>query len=224
MTLILHAVGKVASFALSLWPSGLTSDLFNDPADALWNRPTRKQIESGDLYECVDSTCGCHEDTRYARRPRVVEGRGLDADEQDAEWTDKYGFTWAFKRGTWVTEYDGMQPASYTPYPWFAPYTEIVDDVEDEHSASDADCSRAEGLDRASQPTSAGQPSHIAEVPSGPELRAHSPEGQLSLTCSDFMDAARALRECAPQFHPTLRPHSEQLAERFELAAFYTPR
>lgn len=217
---LLHAVGKAASFALSLWPSGLTSGLFNEPADRLWDQSSRTTDDSAEYFEFFPGKRFPPKD--YPQDwglPRVIEDRGLGDAEQDAEWRDKYGFKWTFERGKWMTALGCHgQLAVYTPHPWFAPYTEIIPDssadgvasATDEnrgpsvgerpascdglrdgagHPASDADCSRPGGLDRASQPNADGHnPSNIAEVPAGTQSSAGH------LTSGDLRDAAYAIK------------------------------
>lgn len=82
-----------------------------------------------------------------------------------------------------------------------APYTEVLPS------------SSADGL--------AHSPEPLAEdSPAGPEISGSQPRRAPTLTCDDFMDAARAAREKGDQIeHPNFASHWHELAERLEIAA-----
>lgn len=132
---------------------------------------------------------------RHGKRPRVIEGRGLGPDEQDAEgWFDREGDRWRYNHGKPQWEYlsarDDIntgwlrvptEPGGHTS-PEYAPYREIID-----HPAPDADLSAGVGL-----PT---------------------------FTADEFMDAANAARQMATRTHGQFAEHWRDLADRFEDAA-----
>lgn len=182
---------------------------FSDPADKIWaeacDRQKKAWEEAAELP--FDSW-----------QPRVIKDRGLGPNERDAEWIDVDGDRWRYNHeaGSWqnkmsrgdiaTTWYNVPALDDGTISAIYAPFTEVIPS------------SPADGL--------AHSPVPLAEDgPAGPEIRALSPAGPPTLTCDDFMDAARAAREKGNSIdHPNFAAHWDELAERLEVAAISAAR
>lgn len=215
---------------------------FSDPADKIWAEACDRLSDKGAQEEvgesALDRTSRLAQeslksafwphgsaydgwpDAERARKassasvePRVIKDRGLGPDERDGEWIDVDGDHWRYdhEAGSWqnkmsrgdiaTTWYNVPALDDGTISAIYAPFIEVIPS------------SPADGLAHSAVPLA-------EDGPAGPEIRAHSPAGPPTLTCDDFMDAARAAHEKGNSIdHPNFAAHGDELAERLEVAA-----
>lgn len=197
---------------ISHWPAGAVDfdEVHDAPDDSFWagERPLVDPPDDPNylLLECPhtrkcrpDSRCDCQ-----PRPPRVIEGRGLDVGEQDAEWTDCDGDRWRYNHTAQQWENKISRPDIATtwypalPHERNAPYTEII------RSSS------ADGLAPSGGPLAEDRP---APHPAPLEGAALGP-----LTRDDLMDAANAAGRMAT-VSPAFEKHWRGLEQRLENAA-----
>lgn len=210
---------------------------FSDPADKIWAEACARQKKTGEevtealapnarlAQQSLESVLWPHgsaydgwPDAERARKaasaaPRVIKDRGLGVDERDGEWIDVDGDRWRYdheteswqnkmSRGDIATSWYSVPAlADGTISAIYAPFTEVPL------------TSPADGLAHSAVPLA-------GDGPAESELRALSPAGPPTLTCDDFMDAARAAREKGNSIdHPNFAAHWDELADRLEVAA-----
>lgn len=188
---------------------------FSDPADKIWADACDRLVEK----EAEEEVAAPADDyllyeLRYAApRIRTIIDRGLGPGERDGEWIDVDGDRWRYnhEEGSWqnkmsrgdiaTTWYNVPSLAGGSLSAVYAPFTEVPLS------------SPADGLAHSAVPLA-------GDGPAESELRALSPAGPPTLTCDDFMDAARAAREKGNRIdHPNFAAHWDELADRLEVAA-----
>lgn len=181
---------------------------WSDPADKIWADACDRLVEKEAEEEVAEPA-----DNYLPRQPRVIKDRGLGSGERDGEWVDSDGDRWRYSHvaGSWqnkmsrgdiaTTWYNVPSLAGGSLSAVYAPFTEVPLS------------SPADGL--------AHSPVPLAEdSPAGPEISGSQPRRASTLTCDDFMDAARAAREKGDQIeYPNFASHWHELAERLEIAA-----
>ncbi len=192
---------------------------FSDPADKIWAEACDRLTDKGrnlNFDVRVNDPGAVQEAWNQLTADgglRVVRDRGLGPDERDGEWIDVDGDRWRYdheteswqnkmSRGDIATSWYSVPAlADGTISAIYAPFTEVPLS------------SPADGLAHSAV-------SLAGDGPAESELRALSPAGPPTLTCDDFMDAARAAREKGNSIdHPNFAAHWDELADRLEVAA-----